>query len=519
MGNYLYDDYEAKMKVTNDVINDWNFYTKLTHNFVSPKKIFKLVQVIFVTNKSPPYHTKFLQVFYNNLNILERDENFHIVEELYTDLSKNLTFHEAYNNFNQKLCDIKTKNRDRSIFNHGLVRTKEDVLKEFFLYVNFHRNEFEKIKKELDSIVKEIQTFPEKLNNNQEGIKKIEYEERLGSEYMKVTYIGQLEGNAFEGKGMLVKKNKSNGKKVYTYIGQFKDNKRHGLGLVKIENNQFEGQFCEDKLDGKGCSYLEDAIIYYEYEKGLKNGRCISLYKKSGNIETTSYIKDKQTEINSQYLKTPNFIFTGKKMANIYEGVIYYDKGNVDVGFFNSDFKLTGEGYFYKNYNGFYCKFNNGKITPSLAYEADSDGDIYNGKCDEKGSFHGEKVMRLIYGNENEKGDLFLGTVVHGKVIGYGEYYWGHGDYMKSIRPKGWGVRYVNDEEPYYMEGYFPNSSFPKGPGLLTYNDVKYSGEYFLNEKRCLFISDNNKAFKVLICNDARFNEAIATQFKTEVNN
>ena len=29
MGNYLYDDYEAKMKVTNDVINDWNFYTKL----------------------------------------------------------------------------------------------------------------------------------------------------------------------------------------------------------------------------------------------------------------------------------------------------------------------------------------------------------------------------------------------------------------------------------------------------------------------------------------------------------
>ena len=40
MGNYLYDDYEAKMKVTNDVINDWNFYTKLTHNFVSPKKIF-----------------------------------------------------------------------------------------------------------------------------------------------------------------------------------------------------------------------------------------------------------------------------------------------------------------------------------------------------------------------------------------------------------------------------------------------------------------------------------------------
>ena len=518
MGNYLYDDYEAKMKVSNDVINDWNFFTKMRNNFVSPKKIFKFVQVIFVTNKCPPYHTKFLQVFYNNLNILERDEYFHIVEELYTDLSNNLTFHEAYNNFNQKLCDIKSNNPDRSIFNHGLVRTKEDVLKEFFLYVNFHRNEFEKIKKELEPIVKEIQTFPEKLKNNQEGIKKIEYEERQGNEYMKVTYIGQLEGNVKEGKGMLIKKSKSNGKHICTYIGEFKDNKRHGLGLVKLENSQYEGKFFEDDLDGKGCLYSENEIDYYEYEKGLKNGRCIILYK-SGNIETTSYTKGKQNEINSQYLKTPNFIFTGKKMgSNIYEGIIYYGKGNVDVGFFNSDFKLTGEGYFYKNYNGFYCKFNNGKITPSIAYEAENDGNIFNGSCDEKGLFHGKNVMWLIYGNENEKGDLFLGTFVHGKPIGYGEYYWGHGDYMKSIRPEGWGVRYVNDEEPYYMEGYFPNKSFPKGKGFLTYDDVKYSGDYFLNEKRCLFLSDNEKAFSVHITNDARLNEAIATQFKTEAN-
>ena len=39
MGNYFYDDYEAKMKVTNDIINDNNFYQKLKQNFVSPKKI------------------------------------------------------------------------------------------------------------------------------------------------------------------------------------------------------------------------------------------------------------------------------------------------------------------------------------------------------------------------------------------------------------------------------------------------------------------------------------------------
>ena len=517
MGNYLYDDYEAKMKVTNDVINDWNFFTKLTHNFVSPKKIFKFVQVIFVTNKSPPYHTKFLQIFYNNLNILERDEYFHIIEELYEDLSKNLTFHEAHNNFNQKLCDIKSKNPDRSIFNHGLVKPKEEVLKEFFLYVNFHRNEFEKIKKELEPIVKEIQTFPEKLKNNQENIKKIEYEDKGTNGILKVTYIGEFKGKVIEGKGMLIKKNKSNGKHVCTYIGQFKDNKRHGLGLVKLENSQFEGNFLDDDLDGKGCFYFEDEIEYNEYEKGLKNGRSIR-FNKNGNIFTASFIKGKQTEITSIYLKNKNFIFTGKKLANIYEGVIYSDKGDVDVGFFNSNFRLTGEGYMYRNYNAFYCKYNDGKITPSFAYEIENDGDCYSGSCDEKGLFHGEKIMRLIYGNQNEKGDLFLGTIVHGIKKGYGEYYWGDGDFMKKIFPDGWGIRYCSGSN-YYMEGVFPFGAFPRGKGFLTYDDVKYTGEYLLNEKRCLFLSDNGKAFRITICNDARLNEAIATQFKTEVNN
>ena len=516
MGNYLYDDYEAKMKVTNDVINDWNFFTKLTHNFVSPKKIFKLVQVIFATNKSPPYHTKFLQIFYNNLNILERDEYFHIVEELYTDLSKNLTFHEAYNNFNQKLCDIKAKNPDRSIFNYGLVKPKEEVLKQFFLYVNYHRNEFEKIKKELDSIVKEIQTYPSKLENNQEEIKKIEYEQRGKDCIMKITYIGQLKGDIKEGKGMLIKKNKSNGEHLCTYIGEFKDNKRDGLGLIKYEECQYEGKFLEDELDGKGCFYFNDANMYYEYKKGKKNGRCIKLYK-DGDIVTCSYKEDKQTEITSSFMKSSNLFFTGKQMANIFEGVIYGNEGYVDVGFFNSKFRLTGEGYSYRNYSAYHCKYNDGKIIPSFTYKVYNDGEIYSGNCDEKGYFHGKNVMCLYYGNENAKGDLTMNTYIHGEKIGYGEYYWGDGDFMKKIFPEGLGVRYHHDSDM-YMEGYFING-FPKGRGFFTYEGEKYSGEYFLNDKRCLFLSDNGKAYCASIDDSARFNEATATQFKTEVNN
>ena len=167
MGNYLYDDYEAKMKVTNDVINDLNFYNKLKENYVSPKKIFTFIQVIFCTFKCPPYHTKFVQLFYNNLNILERDENFVIVEELNKDLTINhLTFHESYNNFNSKLNKILDDTPDRSIYNHSLVRPRKDAIDYFFLYVNFHINDFEQIKLQIKYIVKEVSKYPEMIEND-----------------------------------------------------------------------------------------------------------------------------------------------------------------------------------------------------------------------------------------------------------------------------------------------------------------------------------------------------------------
>ena len=215
MGNYLYDDYEAKMKVSTDIINDWNFFTKLKKNFVSPEKIFKFVEIIFISNKSPPYHTKFLQIFYNNLNILERKEYFEIVKELHEDLLKQLSFHESYNNFNAKLCVIKDKNPDRSIFNYGLVKPKKIALDYFFLYVNYHRNEFEKIKYEIKLKVKEIETYPEKIDT-EENIKKIIYEENGNRGILEVTYIGEMKENQKEGKGILTKKDKLTGETVFT---------------------------------------------------------------------------------------------------------------------------------------------------------------------------------------------------------------------------------------------------------------------------------------------------------------
>ena len=312
MGNYLYDDYEAKMKVTNDIINDWNFYSKLKQNFVSPKKIFKFVEIIFISNKSPPYHIKFLQIFYNNLNILEREEYFHIVEELHKDLLQQLSFHESYNNFNAKLCDIKAKNPDRSIFNYGLVKPKKIALDYFFLYVNYHRNEFEKIKYEIKLKLKEIETYPGRIDK-EDNIKKIVYEENGNNGILEVTYIGHMVENQKEGNGILTKKDKLTGENIFTYMGEFKNNQKNGLGVIKLKGkNQMEGKFLNDKPNGKVGIYDEEGLEICEYKNGVNHGRKIML-DKNGNIVTTVFENGKPTYIFSMYLKNIEELFTGKK--------------------------------------------------------------------------------------------------------------------------------------------------------------------------------------------------------------
>ena len=516
MGNYLYDDYEAKKKVTSDVINDWNFYTKMISNFMSPKKIFLFVEIIFITNKSPAYHTKFLQTFFNNLNILEREDNFKIIEELYLDLKSNLSFHESYNNYNQKLCEIKAKIPDRSIFNYSLVKPKNEALKEFFLYVNFHRNEFEQLKRQIKLLIKEIESYPELVENDETIIKK-EYESI--EENVLITYIGQMKDGIKEGKGMRIIKNRSTGDVLETYMGEFKNGKKNGLGVLKRGNRQFEGSFIDNKLNGKVGLYVDNELNIIEYKNDILHGRKI-VFEKGGNIFTLSFDNGHPTKKVSVYLKNSNKFFTGKKNeSDSYEGIFYREnEGAVLVGTFNLDFNLIGEGYFYYDYNGIYCTFDNGEIVPSACYRNNKYGFLYHALCKEGGALHGQNCMALNYSNESDKGDLFIGTYKDGEKIGFGEYYWGDGDYMKKNFPVGWGIRYLNSNGA-ILEGIIQESGFPNGRGFLTYDGNRYSGEFFLKEENCIFISDERKSYNMTITDAPRFNEAIAIQYKTEVHN
>ena len=515
MGNYFYDDYEAKMKVTNDIINDNNFYQKLKQNFVSPKKIFEFVQVIFATFKCPPYHTKFLQLFYNNLNILERDEYFVIVQELYKDLTINkLTFHESFNNFNGKLCDIKAKNPDKSIFNYGLVKPKKDALDHFFLYVNYHRNEFEKIKSQIKLIVKEVNAYPSKLDSDP-SIHKITTEEHFDNKNVEICYIGNINNGKKEGKGMLITKNKSNNEIISIYIGEFIDDKKNGLGLIKKKEEQIEGSFMNDKPEGKIGIYQEKQKIYVEYKNGKKNGREIIL-SDDGTIITKENKDDVFNETISIFRN--GVFFTGKITSqNIYQGIIYEaEEGKVYVGTFDENLNLNGEGYQYRNGSSIYGTYYKGNFVPSLCYYCKSNGYLSYGYCNENGDLHGKDILTLIYSNNEFKGDLYISDYINGEQTKKREYYWGNGGYEK-VMENGWGMRYCKDNETIF-EGIMING-FPRGFGYLSYKGTKYTGNYDLNNARCLFISNDNKAYRCRITHDDRFNTATATQYKTEVHN
>ena len=56
-------------------------------------------------------------------------------------------------------------------------------------------------------------------------------------------------------------------------------------------------------------------------------------------------------------------------------------------------------------------------------------------------------------------------------------------------------------------------------PVRFTYKNTKYEGRYDLNTRRCLFISNNRRAYSCNIVSTPRFNEATAKQYQTEVNN
>ena len=81
-------------------------------------------------------------------------------------------------------------------------------------------------------------------------------------------YEGKFINGYIEGKGIL-KNNKGN-----SYIGDFSNSKRHGIGVLDTNKIHYEGEFKNDKLNGKGKIIFKNEGHYYEgdFENNEING-------------------------------------------------------------------------------------------------------------------------------------------------------------------------------------------------------------------------------------------------------
>ena len=81
-------------------------------------------------------------------------------------------------------------------------------------------------------------------------------------------FEGKYINGYIEGKGIL-KNNKG-----YSYIGDFSNSKRHGIGVLDTNKIHYEGEFKNDKLNGKGKIIFKNEGHYYEgdFENNEING-------------------------------------------------------------------------------------------------------------------------------------------------------------------------------------------------------------------------------------------------------
>ena len=106
--------------------------------------------------------------------------------------------------------------------------------------------------------------------------------------YKDGKYEGEFVNDKREGKGIFyyIKGNK--------YEGEWKNDKRHGKGKMYYTSGDiYDGDYKNDKKEGKGITYFNTGNRYEgDFKNGKREGKGIYYYK-SGNREMGDFLKDK----------------------------------------------------------------------------------------------------------------------------------------------------------------------------------------------------------------------------------
>lgn len=197
------------------------------------------------------------------------------------------------------------------------------------------------------------------------------------------------------------------------YIGDWNiDSKYHGYGILYIDNNKYEGNFRNGKLNGKGIVIYSDikVVLKGDWTNNLLNGKGEEYYIGDSN-EFVSY--------NGTFLK-------GKRSFGklLWKDTSYYEGG------FNQNNKFNGYGK---------CYWNN----LNEMYE----GEWVDGNIHGKGKYY------------YQNGSTYEGDYNMNKRHGYGQYIWNKTKYYVG----GWKDDLQSGEGVYCKEGIVVRGIWRKG--------------------------------------------------------
>ena len=268
--------------------------------------------------------------------------------------------------------------------------------------------------------------------------------------YNKKKYEGDFKNDKIDGKGILYY---NNGNK---YEGNWKNDKKEGKGILYYNNgNKYEGNWKNDKKEGKGIFNFNNGDRYEgDFKDDKREGKGILNYN-NGNKYEGNWKNDKK-EGNGIFNFNNGDRYDGDFKDNKIEGkgIVIFNNGDRYDGYFKN-FKKEGKGVFYLN-NG--CR-----------YEGDWKNDIPEGKG-------------VIY---LDSGDRYEGDFKDDKLEGKGILYYNNGDRyegdVKKFSKEGKGIFYFNNGDRY--KGDFKDDK-REGKGILYYNNGdRYEGNWKNDEK------------------------------------